>query len=1075
MDERAWERIKQVFHEALARPAAERRAFVQRACGGDATLCAEVEELLASHEEAGEREPASAPLGEAAGTLIGPYKLLQRIGEGGFGIVYMAEQTMPVRRVVALKIIKLGMDTKQVIARFEAERQALALMDHPNIARVLDAGATATGRPYFVMELVKGVPITEYCDANNLTTRARLELFVAVCHAVRHAHQKGVIHRDIKPSNVLVTLHDGVPVPKVIDFGIAKATGARLTDKTLFTEFKQLMGTPEYMSPEQAEMSGLDVDTRADIYSLGVLLYELLTGTTPFDAKTLRQAAYDEILRIIREVEPQKPSTRVSTLGERLAEIAKHRRAEPGVLSRLLLGDLDWIVMKALEKDRTRRYESADGFAQDIERHLRDEPVLASPPSSAYKLRKFARRNRLVLGAFAGITAALVLGLAAATWGWLRARSDRDRALAAERVASRETERVEKVNSILRRFLHAPSGSSLAKGSAAAFGPDVKVVDVVDEVVKSLEKEFAGEPEIEAEVRLEIAESYRDLSRFVDAESQVRRALELRRQISGGEDLPTMRGLEILGDALNWQGRYDEAEDCLRREIEGCRRLVGERAVETLRAQSNLVMFLMDKDEPEAEPLARQVVELCREIRGADHPHTLMSQAALAFVLNTAGKAAEGEALALDTLAAMERTGADMGSIRFCLVVLGNSAMELGRPVEAEGRFREVLELAERTGEKDLFGGAIAAGQLALAVGAQGRWAEAERLSRHVGAASMRLFGGAHPYTFEAYSYLARSLAEQGKGDEAEATYRELVELCERSFDPRRPDLRPDATRLLVRHLRRTGKLAEAESVARAGIEGPRERWLAKPDDKWSADPLIRAFASWGETLADLDRDEEAKQAFREALEICEESLIGEDSDTLVMLERLAVQLDEQVMFGEAEGLCRRILELRRRTRGDQEPATLLAMNNLAWVLHRVGRDAEAEPLARASVEGQRRLRATPRTMATVLDTLACVWKELGRAEEAEALFVEAEDFAQRVPDARFSSEIMLHHAECLIALDRLEEAEQHLLAAHDLLPASDTSVRAVSRAVVERLAELYAAMGKEEQANEWLGKSAGK
>src|SRR5881409_1444381 len=311
------------------------------------------------------------------GTTIGRYKLLQQIGEGGFGVVFMAEQTEPVQRKVALKVIKAGMDTREVNARFEAERQALALMDHPNIAQVLDGGATASGRPYFVMELVRGLPITAYCDQANLSTRERLELFIKVCRAVQHAHQKGVIHRDLKPSNVLVTLHDGEPVPKVIDFGVAKALGPKLTDKTLFTRFEQMLGTPAYMSPEQAALSGLDIDTRSDIYSLGVLLYELLTGVTPLDRETLGQGALDEIRRMIRETDPPKPSTRLLTLGERLAEVARHRQAEPAALGRLIRGDLDWITMKALEKDRRRRFETVNGLAADIERHLHDEPVVA--------------------------------------------------------------------------------------------------------------------------------------------------------------------------------------------------------------------------------------------------------------------------------------------------------------------------------------------------------------------------------------------------------------------------------------------------------------------------------------------------------------------------------------------------------------------------------------------------------------------------------------------------------------------------------------------------------------------------
>ncbi|MGD0413672.1 MAG: serine/threonine-protein kinase, partial [Verrucomicrobiota bacterium] len=372
------------------------------------------------------------------GSRIDRYKLLQKIGEGGCGVVYMAEQDKPVHRRVALKIIKLGMDTKNVIARFEAERQALAMMDHPNIARVLDAGATETGRPYFVMELVRGIKITDYCDQNHLDTRQRLDLFVQVCHAIQHAHQKGVIHRDIKPSNILVTLHDGVPVPKVIDFGIAKAIEGKLTDQTLFTAYEQVIGTPAYMSPEQAEMSGLDIDTRSDIYSLGVLLYELLTGRTPFDPKKLLQSGLDEMRRTLREKEPQRPSIMLTTLqGKESRTIAEQHQAEFPKLVSLLRGDLDWVVMKALEKDRRRRYETANGLAMDINRYLNNEPVIARPPRRLYRFQKLVRRNKIVFAAGAAVAAALIIGLGTSTWLFLMERAARQRAVAAELQQSR--------------------------------------------------------------------------------------------------------------------------------------------------------------------------------------------------------------------------------------------------------------------------------------------------------------------------------------------------------------------------------------------------------------------------------------------------------------------------------------------------------------------------------------------------------------------------------------------------------------------------------------------------------------
>jgi WD40 repeat protein/serine/threonine protein kinase len=450
--------VEAIFSAALAKQSLqERAAYLDQACAGDMDLRHRVERLLDAypnvgsfldHEHSTTASTFDASLCEGPGTVIGTYKLLEPIGEGGFGIVFMAEQLQPMRRRVALKIVKPGMDTRQVIARFEAERQALALMDHPNIARVLDAGATDSGRPYFVMELVKGIPITEYCDKNRLGTGERLELFITVCQAVQHAHQKGLIHRDIKPANIMVTLHDGKPVPKIIDFGIAKALDQQLTEKTLFTSYGQMIGTPQYMSPEQAEMSGLDVDTRSDVYSLGVVLYELLTGKTPLEASRLRNAAYAEMQRLIREEEPPTPSKRIDTLGEELTVIAENRRADPKRLRQSLRGDLDWIVMKSLEKERERRYESASQFAEDVQRFLTDQPVLACPPSAAYKLHKFVRRNKGPVAATVALVVALAAGMTGTIAGLIRAEdeavvanAEAARANRAEVAATKEAER----------------------------------------------------------------------------------------------------------------------------------------------------------------------------------------------------------------------------------------------------------------------------------------------------------------------------------------------------------------------------------------------------------------------------------------------------------------------------------------------------------------------------------------------------------------------------------------------------------------------------------------------------------
>ncbi|MFO0845218.1 MAG: serine/threonine-protein kinase [Gemmataceae bacterium] len=484
------------------------------------------------------------PVAERPGAVIGPYKLMEEIGEGGMGLVFVAEQQQPVRRRVALKIIKPGMDTRQVVARFEAERQALALMDHTNIAHVFDGGTTTSGRPYFVMELVKGVPITRFCDGNHLSVRQRLELFLDVCSAVQHAHQKGVIHRDLKPSNVMVTSHDGTPVVKVIDFGVAKAIGQRLTDKTLYTQLSQMVGTPLYMSPEQAGQSGLDVDTRSDVYALGVLLYELLTGMTPFDGERLRTVGIDEMRRIIRDEEPARPSTRISTLGLAANTVSTNRQSDPRKLSQLVRGELDWVAMKALEKDRTRRYESASAFAADVGRYLHDEPVQACPPSAAYRVRKFAQRHKGPVAAGVALSSLLVLGTVGTSLGlaWaLRAeraataaaeaaQTQRDRALAAEKLA---TDRLAEVTKEKNR---ATTAEERAKDEAAIAyavneflqndllgeaAPDknprdkkVTVEEVLGRASARIAGKFGKQPRVEAVIRRTIGATYRKLGDY---------------------------------------------------------------------------------------------------------------------------------------------------------------------------------------------------------------------------------------------------------------------------------------------------------------------------------------------------------------------------------------------------------------------------------------------------------------------------------------------------------------------------------------------------------------------------------
>jgi len=658
----------------------ERAAYLAEACGADAGLHNRVEQMLAADgtgflnhppEELDETSYLEAPA--QLGAQIGPYKLLQQIGEGGMGVVYMAKQSRPVERVVALKIIKQGMDTRQVVARFEAERQALALMDHPNIARVLDAGATDAGRPYFVMELVRGVPVTQYCDEHRLNVRERLELFLPVCHAVQHAHQKGIIHRDLKPSNVLVAEYDELPMAKVIDFGVAKAVGQRLTERTLFTEFGQVMGTFEYMSPEQAKLNQLDIDTRTDVYSLGVLLYELLTGETPHDRQRLRSAALDEVLRIIREDDPPRPSTRLSS-NHTLSQIAANRRAEASRLPALLRGELDWIVMKCLEKERARRYETANGLARDIERFLHDEPVQACPPSISYRVQKFARRNAVAIF----VVTLVALSLIAATCVSMQqaVRAQRASALAEKRLVAEQQARQETsaVNELFQEAL-ASANPDANKGASYT------VRQLLDDIAERLDTKLHGLPAGEAAARATIGTAYQRLGMHDKAEPHLARALEIRRELHPDSNLEVadslldyarlksetgapLAAIDMASEALDihvgletpatdrvkvldelalqlWAVQSWDQLDPIVKQI----REIAEKHPEAAPQYANLLHRLAEtmSDPVAAEQRARESVALHKKYHGETHPETAWGIQALGKTLRRQGKLEDAE------------------------------------------------------------------------------------------------------------------------------------------------------------------------------------------------------------------------------------------------------------------------------------------------------------------------------------------------------------------------------------------------------------------------------------------------
>jgi serine/threonine protein kinase/tetratricopeptide (TPR) repeat protein len=969
------DRVKSIFNDALERAGAERVAFLDGACGGDAALRAQVEALLAVHAGAGEflseqtsddvpagdsAEFASAvttavpaPLSERPGTVIGPYKLLQQIGEGGFGVVFMAEQEQPVRRRVALKIIKLGMDTKQVVARFEAERQALALMEHPNIAKVLDGGATEAGRPYFVMELVKGDPVTDYCDRNNLSTQQRLELFRSICHAVQHAHQKGIIHRDLKPGNVLVTVADGVPIPMVIDFGIAKATSARLTEKTVFTEFRQLIGTPEYMSPEQAEMSGVDIDTRSDIYSLGVLLYELLTGTTPFTGRKLRSAAFGELQRIIREEEPERPSTRVSGLrsastavhggsnitpDEAAADepdtsiefVARHRHTDPRALVRSLRGDLDWIVMRCLEKDRTRRYETANGLALDIDRYLRDEPVSAGPPSARYRVRKFVRRNRGKVAAGVAISALLVVGVAGTTGGMVwalreaaaarkaetaeaaaraQAQQNAERAAREAAEASRQAAIAAAVNAFLNQDLLAAVAPSTETGR----GRDVRMREVLDEASRRIDAasrsggRFAGEPLVEAAVRETLGETYLHLGEFKAAEPHVERALEIHGRVLGPEHRLTLAAVRRRCTLLREMGRYEEAESVLRR--------------------------------------LREVLE---RVAGGDDPQTLLAMNDLAAVYSGQGRYDEALELDARVLDARERVlGPDHPATIGSIANIGLRHLELGRYDEAERYLERAVELAGQTlGEESLeTHGAF--NNLGLLYLRQNRLEEAEQLYGRVLELSKEVFGPTHRSTIGAMHNLALVYTRQYRSGEAEALYRAAIELQRSVLGEDHPDVFLTMN-ALASVLSDQGEVDEAEALFRQVIEG---RGRVLPRDHAHTLTTITNLAA---LLYRQGRHDEAVPLFQEALD-AQRRVLGESHpDTLETLNGLGCMYHDMGRLDEAEAILRETLAGRRDALGADHVSTLGTMTNLANVLRAAGRLDEARELYVESLAGKR-------------------------------------------------------------------------------------------------------------------------
>ncbi len=654
---------------------------------------------------------------------MGPYRLLEKIGVGGMGEVWLAEQVEPVRRRVAIKVIRRGMDSKDFIARFEAERQALAMMDHPTISKVFDAGETSDGRPYLVMEYIQGEEITRYCDSQRLSTSERLELFIQVCAGIQHAHQKAIIHRDIKPSNVLVAIQDGKPVPKIIDFGVAKALAQPLTDKTMHTELGQIIGTPAYMSPEQAEITGLNVDTRTDIYSLGVLLYQLLVGALPFDPKELRKAGYSEMMRVIRESEPPRPSTKFKSLGDASKTTADRRRIEPGKLRSVLEGDLDWVVMKSIEKDRNRRYETANGLAMDLRRFLDNEPVIAGPPSKTYKARKFVQRHRLAVAVSAAFVAILLVFVAALGLLFVRASRAESAALAARD----ESEAVS--NFLVEVFEVSDPGE--------ARGNSVTAREILDKGAARARESFADQPGIQARLMTTIGNVYGSLGLYRASEEQLEEALEIKRQTLGDRHIDVAQAMDDLAFLRRRMGKYDEAENIYRRTL-----------------------------------------ETYREAFGAEHveiAHTLLS---LATTLHARGDYGEAEELYIEANAMAARLfDEDAIEIAGFINNYANFLADTSRPEEAEALYRRALALKRRHFGEVHPEVAFAMDNLAMILHDQREYEEARPL--YFGAQEMlyQIYGDSHPEIAQTLGNVSAFLMETGEWDRAEEMVHEELRL----------------------------------------------------------------------------------------------------------------------------------------------------------------------------------------------------------------------------------------------------------------------------------------------------------